>query len=175
VIFPPCAAPRCRSSDCSSRSVSPCFCFRWSALSLETADRARSFRLFSVSPPASAPSDSLLRSRRATARPRFSFNRDALLRFSAPLAPRFLSVLVPVDLSQRAGSQVPSPLPRLGSCHVRSRKSCRLSRISSFPSRCMQSSAFVPLVLLAECCGSAQPPVALGFGPLAEAPELVFS
>jgi hypothetical protein len=36
----------------------------------------------------------------------------------------------------------------------------------------VQSSAFVLLVLLAECCGSAQPPVALGFGPLAEAPEL---
>jgi hypothetical protein len=29
----------------------------------------------------------------------------------------------------------------------------------------------VLLTFLAECCGSAQPPVALGFGPLAETPE----
>jgi hypothetical protein len=43
VISPPCAAPRCRFSDRSSRSVSPSFVSDWSVLNLETAGRTRLF------------------------------------------------------------------------------------------------------------------------------------
>jgi hypothetical protein len=83
-------------------------------------------------------------------------------------SPGFISVFVSHRrLTQRAGK--PS---RLGSCLIWSRKSCRLSRISFFPSRGVKSSALVPLAFLAECRGSAQSPVALGFSSLAETPEL---
>jgi hypothetical protein len=43
VISPPCAAPRCRFSDRSSRSVSPSFVSDWSVLNLKTAGRTRPF------------------------------------------------------------------------------------------------------------------------------------